>query len=139
MENISISEAARRAGVRASAIRYYERVGILPLALRVRGQRRYDLKVVYRLAVLRKAQAAGFTLSEIRDLFLGFRPTTPVSSRWKKLARQKLVDLEAEMVRLRSMKELLSSMQTNCRCRTVDECGAAIVNCATTPDPEHSC
>ena len=61
-----------RAWNRASAIRYYEQIGILAPARRVSGQRRYDETVLYRLAVVRRAQEAGFTLEEIRRLFFGF-------------------------------------------------------------------
>jgi MerR family transcriptional regulator, redox-sensitive transcriptional activator SoxR len=126
MANLTISEVARQVGLRPSAIRYYEQVGILPPARRISGQRRYDLTVVYRLAVVRRAQEVGFTLNDIRDLFLGFRPSTPVSARWRKIAEQKLVELQARMDRLRTMQELLKAMQACCRCETVDECGAGI-------------
>ena len=42
MEGITIGEVARRANVRASAIRYYEQVGLLPEPVRVHGRRRYE-------------------------------------------------------------------------------------------------
>ena len=53
---LTIGEVARRARLRASALRYYEDVGVLPPAVRVRGQRRYDEAVLVRLAVVRLAQ-----------------------------------------------------------------------------------
>jgi DNA-binding transcriptional MerR regulator len=55
-----------------SAIRYYERIGLLPPAERLSGQRRYDSTVLYRLAIIHRAGELGFTLSEIRNLFFGF-------------------------------------------------------------------
>ena len=86
MAQRSISQIARQVGLRASAIRYYEQIGILEPAPRVSGQRRYPDAVVYRFAVVRRAQEAGFTLDEIRQLFFGFSQSTPVSDRWKRLA-----------------------------------------------------
>lgn len=60
-EELTVGEVARRAGIRTSAIRYYERVGLLPAPPRVSRHRRYDPSVVQRLAVLYLAQEAGFT------------------------------------------------------------------------------
>ena len=127
MGQLSISQVAREIGLRASAIRYYEQVGILPAARRINGQRRYDATVLYRLAVVKRAQEVGFSLGEIRDLFLGFRQPTPVSQRWRKIAEHKLIELDAKMDRIRTMRELLTALQTRCQCDTVDQCGAAIL------------
>lgn len=127
MAQLSISEVARHVGLRASAIRYYERAKVLLPARRVSGQRRYDAAAVYQLAVLRRAQEAGFTLDEIRQLFTGFGESTPISARWKEIARKKLVELDARMEELRSMKELIERLQTRCKCDTVVQCGAGIL------------
>jgi MerR family transcriptional regulator, redox-sensitive transcriptional activator SoxR len=73
---MGIGAVASRAGVRPSALRYYERIGLLPTPERENGQRRYDgevlREVLDRLAVVRVAQQAGFTISEIRPLLDGF-------------------------------------------------------------------
>jgi DNA-binding transcriptional MerR regulator len=82
---LSISEVARQIGLRPSAIRYYEQIGILPPAHRVSGQRRYDVTVLHRLIVIQRARQTGFTLDEIKRLFFGFRDGTPPSIRWEKL------------------------------------------------------
>ena len=73
MPELTISEVARQVGLQASAIRYYEQIGLLPRAQRVNGQRRYDATTLYRLAIIQRARQLGFTLSEIRHLFFGFR------------------------------------------------------------------
>ena len=127
MAQLLISEAARQAGVRPSAIRYYEHMGILPAPRRVSGQRRYDAATVQRLAVLRRAQEAGFTLQEIRALFFGFPPGAPISKRWRQMAGRKLVELDVRIKELRGMKVLLERLQSGCRCETVEACGAAIL------------
>ncbi len=127
MAQRSISQIARQVGLRASAIRYYEQIGILEPAPRVSGQRRYPDAVVYRLAVVRRAQKAGFTLDEIRRLFFGFSQSTPVSDRWKRLALGKVKELDAKIEQIRSMRKLLKKLETCCECETVERCGAAIL------------
>jgi len=70
MPQLTISEVARQIRLRPSAIRYYERIGLLPRAERLSGQRRYDASVLYRLAIIQRARQLGFSLSEIRQFFL---------------------------------------------------------------------
>ncbi|MGP0073035.1 MAG: MerR family transcriptional regulator [Bryobacteraceae bacterium] len=127
MAQFSISEVGRRVGLRTSAIRYYEQIGILEPVRRVSGQRRYDDAVLYRLAVVRRAQEAGFTLDEIRRLFVGFPRSTPVSARWKSIAERKLVELDARIEQIQSMRKLLNKLLARCTCETVERCGAGIL------------
>ena len=124
---MSISELGRKVGLRTSAIRYYEQIGILEPARRVSGQRRYDETVLYRLAVIRRAQEVGFTLDEIRQLFFGFSQSTPISQRWKKIAERKMVELDARLEQIQSMRKLLKKLETYCECETVERCGAGIL------------
>lgn len=126
MSQLSISEVARQVGLRPSAIRYYEQIGILLPAQRISGQRRYDPTVLYRLVVIQRARQIGFTLNEIRQLFFGFRKLTPASERWKKLSRRKLDELELLMGQIRTMQQLLQKLMQNCHCNTLDQCGKGI-------------
>src|SRR5689334_11845918 len=127
MADLTISEVARRAGLRPSAIRYYEARKVLAPARRVSGQRRYGVSTVYRLAVVQRAQDAGFNLEEIRRLFFGFDEKAPLSARWKKIAETKITELDARLEQIRSMRDLLERLRTRCQCATVEECGAAIL------------
>ena len=127
MADLSISEVARRANLRPSAIRYYERIRILPPARRVSGQRRYEMGAVYRLAVVRRAQEAGFTLDEIRQLFFGFGKRAPASRRWRQLAERKIAELDSRMEELRRMRDVIERLRTRCQCNTLDQCGKAMV------------
>jgi DNA-binding transcriptional MerR regulator len=81
---LTIGEVAGRAGVRASAIRYYEEAGLLEEPERVGGKRRYDEEVLRRLALIGSAKRAGFTLGEIRTLLCGFPAGTGAAQRWLK-------------------------------------------------------
>src|SRR3981081_4896610 len=97
MPELTISEVARQVGLQASAIRYYERIGLLPQAPRMSGQRRDDTPALYRLAIIQRARQLGFTLTEIRHLFFGFRDITRASERWRTLSERKLEELDALM------------------------------------------
>ena len=126
MAHLTISQVARQVALRPSAIRYYERIGVLPRPERTGGQRRYDQTVLYRLALLQRARATGFTLDEIRRLFSGFPAATPISQRWRTLARKKLVELDELAARIEAMRAVLRRLQRRCHCRTVEQCGEAM-------------
>ena len=126
---MTIGEVAERAGLRASAIRFYEKAGLLPRAVRAGGQRRYDGKILERLALVEFAKECGFTLAEIRQLFHGYRDNTPLSARMQLLAARKVQELDALAGRIGIMKNMLARAQ-RCRCIDVDECGRRILAAA---------
>jgi MerR family redox-sensitive transcriptional activator SoxR len=119
--SLSIGEVAREAGLRTSAIRYYERVGLLPVAERISGRRRYDPDVFQRLALIDLAQRAGFTVAEIRTLLHGFKRRTPPGVRWRKLAGRKLGEVEARIEEAESMRRVLLAL-LECECPTFEDC-----------------
>ena len=124
MADFSIGEVASKAGLRTSAIRYYERVGLLPPADRRNGRRRYDDSVLRRLAVIHLSQQAGFTIAESKTLLDGFELGTPPSRRWRKMAGRKLDEVEERIERAREMKRLLEVL-LQCECPTLDDCAVA--------------
>jgi MerR family transcriptional regulator, redox-sensitive transcriptional activator SoxR len=115
-----IGEVAKQTGLRTSTIRYYERAGLLPKPVRTSGQRRYDAAILDRLAVLERAKACGFTLSEIRVLF---NDQGSHSIKWRRLAAKKIAELDSLTQRIAAMKDLL---QRRCECATAAECGRCI-------------
>ena len=123
---MAISDVARVFGLRTSAIRYYEQIGILPRPMRKNGQRRYDHSALFRLAVVQRARETGFTLEEIRELFFGFPPGTRPPKRWHKLSGRKMAELRERMNRLKVMETLLDRVK-ECRCDALDQCGEKIL------------
>jgi MerR family redox-sensitive transcriptional activator SoxR len=122
---MTIGEVAKKAGLRASAIRYYEKAGLLPKPVRSGGQRRYDTSILARLAVLERAKDCGFTLKEARQFFNDQgRP----AERWQRLAPKKIAELDALIQRATAMKELL---ERRCQCADLEECGRKMLaaNC----------
>jgi MerR family redox-sensitive transcriptional activator SoxR len=123
MTPLTIGEVSRRTGLRPSALRYYESEGLLPPPRRVNGRRRYDGDALSRLALIRMAQEAGFTIEEIRMLVTGFPVGTPASARWQALARRKLDEVEAQIARAETMRRILRQ-SLRCGCLDLDECAA---------------
>ena len=121
MEQLTIGEVARRSGLRPSALRYYEDAGLLPAPARLNGRRRYDADVFDRLAAIRLAQAAGFTVAEIRAFLHGFAPDTPPPDRWRELAARKLPAVDAQLARLQGMRAILEA-GLRCECLALAEC-----------------
>jgi DNA-binding transcriptional MerR regulator len=126
MGQLTISQVAQQIGIHASAIRYYEQIGLLAPAYRVSGQRRYDSTVLYRLAIIQRARQLGFTLPEIRRLFFGFRDVTRASERWHTLSLRKLAELDDLMDGIKEVRKVLKKLMTKCRCETLDQCGKDI-------------
>lgn len=124
MKDLSIGDVARAAGIAASAIRYYESIGLLPAPARVHGRRRYDDSAVSWLAVIGLGKALGFTLAEIRVLVDGIAKGDRSPRRLQALARAKLPEIEATLRRAHVMRRFLRAAQ-HCRCLTLDECAAA--------------
>jgi MerR family transcriptional regulator, redox-sensitive transcriptional activator SoxR len=131
---MTIAEVAREVGLRPSAIRYYEELGVLPAPERQSGQRRYDRSVLYRLAVVQRARQAGFTLEEIRQLFFGFRQGERASARWQKLAASKMEELSALSHEIDTMRQLLIRLQ-QCPCDSLEQCGRGILERGRYRDP----
>ncbi len=126
MALMTISQVAREVGLRPSAIRYYERIGLLPPPPRQGGQRRYDPAVLHRLALIQGARSSGFTLDEVRELITGFADGTPAGQRWRALAGKKLAELDAMSRRIEAMREMVRRLETRCGCTAVDDCGRAM-------------
>ena len=121
-----IGEIARRARLHPSAIRFYEKAGILPPALRKSGQRSFSAETELYLGLIGFARQAGFSIAEIRTLFQGFRAGTPASARWQRLARKKHRELGLMVVKLKSMQGLLKKAM-RCKCIPLADCGRIVL------------
>ena len=118
---MKIGELARRASLNASAIRYYEKMGLLVAPQRVGGQRRYPTDSFDRVLLIRFATDMGFTLAEIKLFLSGLRDNTPVGPRWKKLAARKLREVDQSIARSLKLKSLLQGL-LRCHCPSLQLC-----------------
>jgi MerR family redox-sensitive transcriptional activator SoxR len=119
---LTIGQLAKRFGLNASAIRFYEREGVLPAPAREGGQRRYGDDAIRRLEVLAVAKRAGFTLDEARLLLQRTEAGTPAFESLRALAARKLPEVEELIVRAEAMRAWLRSAG-DCSCATLDVCG----------------
>lgn len=122
-----IGELARAAGLAPSAIRYYEKAGLLPRPARQSGQRRYGAESAARLRIIQLAREAGFTISETRTFLAGFSQAMTPAARWRALAERKLAELEAQSERIARMRRLLES-SFHCGCLRIEDCERAIAS-----------
>jgi MerR family redox-sensitive transcriptional activator SoxR len=119
---MTIGDAARQAGLEASAIRYYERIGILPAPARQGGRRQYDAGILDLLALVRFAREVGFSVREVKALFGRQVDGERISQRWRSLAQNKIAEFEEQIVHLQTGQELLRRVMA-CRCVEPAECG----------------
>jgi MerR family redox-sensitive transcriptional activator SoxR len=132
-----IGEMARRAGVTASALRYYEREGLLPRPARSANRRIYDWRVLGRIRIIQLARNAGFSIAETRT-FIGAHPSGSIpSTRWHTLAERKIQEMDALIARATQMKSLLKS-SFKCGCSTIEDCERLVLRRKppTVPLPE---
>ncbi len=118
---MKIGELARRTGLNASAIRYYERMGLLAAPYRTGGQRRYPAEAIHRVLLIRFAGEMGFTLAEIKIFLSGLRDNSPVGPRWRKLAVHKIKEAERTIERSLRLKSLFQHLLC-CHCASLQDC-----------------
>ncbi len=118
---MKIGELATRAGLNASAIRYYEKAGLLSAPHRVGGQRRYSDDALDRVLLIRFASEMGFSLAETRVFLSGLRTGVPVGPRWRKLARSKIQNVVKNIQHAKRLISLLEHL-LDCRCLSLNAC-----------------
>src|SRR5258708_3256595 len=136
MRGLSIGEGARRASVRPSAIRYYERLGLVAEPERISGQRRYDRQVLERLAIIRFAKHVGFKVAEIKQLLDGTEGRPP-PKRWRNLAKQKRAETDDIIPRAIAIRKLLDNTLHQ-KCPKLLERGSGLGPCPYAAIP-HLC
>ena len=118
---MKIGELAACAGIKPSAIRYYEKLDILEAPHRVSGQRRYSADARDRVLLIRFASDMDFTLGDIKLFLSGLRNSSPVGPRWKKLAHTKIKQVDNTIQRSRRLKSLLQHL-LHCPCPSLRVC-----------------
>lgn len=121
MADLMIGELARQAGVATSAVRYYEKVGLLPSPARASNRRQYAPDVLGRIRIILLARDAGFSISETRTFLSGFPVGTRPALRWRAMAKRKLAELDELSTRLSQMRSILTA-SFNCECRRLEDC-----------------
>lgn len=119
---LATSDVVRRSGVAASALRYYEALGLITAHRTAGNQRRYARSVLRRLAVIQAAQHVGLTLGEVGEAFAGFGPEhAPTKREWATLARRWRPVLDE---RIRALEQVRDGMAlcVGCGCLSMRQC-----------------
>lgn len=120
---MNISEAARRSGLSAKTIRYYEDIDlIVPAARAENGYRQYDSKDVEELHFLARAREVGFDLQECRQLLELQRDRSRQSRHARQLVLEKSQQLQTRIEQLVAMQNVLLEMAGRCRGDEGPEC-----------------
>jgi MerR family redox-sensitive transcriptional activator SoxR len=115
VSELSIGQIASHAGLRTSAIRYYEREGLIPKAGRRSGRRIYDASVLDHLLFVRLALRSGFRVGEVKSMVKGLTTASKPGDRWRAAATTKLGELDREIESLQVKKRLLQNLVA-CQC-----------------------
>ena len=115
MNDLTIGQVARKAGVGVETVRFYERKGLIAdPPRRQSGYRQYDEQVIDRLRFIRGAKELGFTLKEIQELLSLKLERTSKCADVKSRAEAKIADIEAKVHTLQKMKKALVKLAKSC-------------------------
>lgn len=118
---LRIGQVAERAGIATSAIRYYEREGLIPRADRKGNARVYGPDILDRLSLIELTKKVGFTVAETRQLVNGVSLRTSPGPRWRAMAAKKLIEVERRIAEAERMRAVLQQVM-GCECPTFEDC-----------------
>ncbi len=119
---LTIGDVARRSGFPQSALRYYEREGLLRTTRTSGGQRRYERSALRRLAFIRAARTIGVGLDEVREALDRLPDNrTPTRTDWTRLSRTWRGRLDEQIEALQAMRDGLDSC-IGCGCLSLQTC-----------------
>jgi MerR family redox-sensitive transcriptional activator SoxR len=122
VETLSIGDFAARSGVAASALRFYERQGLLRASRTGGNQRRYERAELRRVAFIRIAQQVGVSLEEIREALASLPDSrTPTKADWSRLSAHWRHKLDARIALMERLREELTGC-IGCGCLSMQRC-----------------
>jgi MerR family redox-sensitive transcriptional activator SoxR len=121
-DHLTVSEIATRSGFSASALRFYEREGLINATRTTGNQRRYERNVLRRLAFIRAARNVGLTLDEVAAALAELPDSrTPTKADWTRLSRGWRARLDAQIAALEKLRDGLDSC-IGCGCLSLKRC-----------------
>jgi MerR family redox-sensitive transcriptional activator SoxR len=121
-DSMTVSELAQRSGFAPSAIRFYDKTGLITSSRTAGGQRRFERTTLRRLAFIRAARNVGLSLDEISEA-LAMLPDnrTPTRVDWARLSKQWRVRLDDQIAGLLALRDRLDSC-IGCGCLSLKRC-----------------
>jgi MerR family transcriptional regulator, redox-sensitive transcriptional activator SoxR len=121
-DELTIGEVSARSGIAPSALRFYERRGLITATRTGGNQRRYERAVLRRIAFVQAGRAAGISLEQIGAALETLpRNRTPGRRDWERLSNRWRADLDARIAVLTSLRERLTTC-IGCGCLSIDKC-----------------
>jgi len=139
-DSLTIGELAARSGVPASALRYYERLGLIRAGRTGGNQRRYDRAELRRVSFIRIAQRVGVSLEEIREALSALpEARTPTKADWARLSGRWRRRLDEQIGLLERLRDNLTGC-IGCGCLSLQRCALSNPSdelAALGPGPHH--
>jgi MerR family transcriptional regulator, redox-sensitive transcriptional activator SoxR len=121
-DTLTIGELAARSGVAPSALRYYEKLGLIHATRTTGNQRRYRRAELRRVSFIRIAQQVGVSLEEIRAALAGLpEARTPTRSDWARLSARWRGRLDDQIALLEKLRDQLDGC-IGCGCLSLQNC-----------------
>jgi MerR family redox-sensitive transcriptional activator SoxR len=121
-ETLTVGQVADRSGFAPSALRYYERLGLVTASRTTGGQRRFPRSVLRRLAFIRAARNIGLTLDEVAAALSTLPDArTPTRADWTRLSRSWRSRLDEQIAGLEALRDGLDSC-IGCGCLSLRTC-----------------
>lgn len=111
---MNIGDVARRSGLPAKTIRYYEDIGLVKPGRDANGYRRFGEADLHKLAFLGRARSLGFSIEDCRSLMMLYEDRARSSSQVKEIARGHLGRIEDKLRELQEMHRTLSHLVAEC-------------------------
>lgn len=119
---LTVGEIAKRSGVAASTVRFYETEGLIKATRNAGNQRRFARETLRRVAIIKVAQRLGIPLAAIREALKSLpEGRTPTATDWNKLSARWREELETRIARLQQLRDQLSSC-IGCGCLSLKDC-----------------
>lgn len=119
---LTVAEVAQRSGFAPSALRYYEREGLVTATRTGGNQRRYDRIVLRRLAFIRAARNVGLSLDEVRDELAQLpADRAPTTADWRRISHDWRVRLNEKIAAIEALRDRLDSC-IGCGCLSLKAC-----------------
>ncbi|BAM88662.1 mercuric resistance operon regulatory protein [Bradyrhizobium oligotrophicum S58] len=123
MSRLTIGDLAKRTGTKVETVRYYERIGLLPIPPRTEGNyRAYDNDQLGRLSFIRRARDLGFSIDQVRDLLDLADQRDRSCEAVDVIAGQHLAEIERKIADLVALRDELADVIGRCKHGTVADC-----------------
>ncbi|MDJ0823579.1 MAG: Cu(I)-responsive transcriptional regulator [Paracoccaceae bacterium] len=111
---MNIGEVAKRAGLPAKTIRYYEEIGLIRPLRDANGYRAFRDSDLHRLAFLARARALGFSIEDCRTLMALYADPSRASADVKRVAQEHLTQIDDKIAQLQGMRDTLGELVQSC-------------------------